>query len=253
METKQETPKAKPAIVPQSAASHIDRALAQPSTASTQSSPPTRLPDRLLERLWVKMTEMYGHRWTSSFGDNPNPDGAWATVLQGLTGQQLAHGLNMLTFMGSRFDWPPAAPTFRELCLSVQPESLGLPDHDTAFNQALACRYRHLVVKAAAEATGVFDLRTGEVNDDRLRKRFGFHYAEMVRRWANNIPLSQPVIHAIEHDTGKSLLDLAEDEAEQQLRRRMQAQGLDGLSGAQARELLLAKMRRKAPEVLRDA
>ncbi|MDI4212257.1 hypothetical protein QK421_32335, partial [Pseudomonas aeruginosa] len=64
METKQETPKAKPAIVPQSAASHIDRALAQPSTASTQSSPPTRLPDRLLERLWVKMTEMYGHRWT---------------------------------------------------------------------------------------------------------------------------------------------------------------------------------------------
>ncbi|HCF9241913.1 TPA: hypothetical protein NI611_006562, partial [Pseudomonas aeruginosa] len=59
--------------------------------------------------------------------------------------------------------------------------------------------------------------------------------------------------HAIEHDTGKSLLDLAEDEAEQQLRRRMQAQGLDGLSGAQARELLLAKMRRKAPEVRRDA
>ncbi|HCF9262303.1 TPA: hypothetical protein NI607_006539, partial [Pseudomonas aeruginosa] len=109
------------------------------------------------------------------------------------------------------------------------------------------------VVKAAAEATGVFDLRTGEVNDDRLRKRFGFHYAEMVRRWANNIPLSQPVVHAIEHDTGKSLLDLAEDEAEQQLRRRMQAQGLDGLSGAQARELLLAKMRRKAPEVRRDA
>ncbi|MCR7869187.1 hypothetical protein NS942_08085, partial [Pseudomonas aeruginosa] len=157
--TKQETPKAKPAIVPQSAASHIDRALAQPSTASTQSSPPTRLPDRLLERLWVKMTEMYGHRWTSSFGDNPNPDGAWATVLQGLTGQQLAHGLNMLTFMGSRFDWPLAAPTFRELCLSVQPESLGLPDHDTAFHQALACRYRHQVVKAAAEATGVFDLR----------------------------------------------------------------------------------------------
>ncbi len=47
--------------------------------------------------------------------------------------------------------------------------------------------------------------------------------------------------------------DLAEDEAEQQLRRRMQAQGLDGLSGAQARELLLAKMRRKAPEVRRDA
>ncbi|VFT09141.1 Uncharacterised protein [Pseudomonas aeruginosa] len=253
METKQETPKAKPAIVPQSAASHIDRALAQPSTASTPSSQPTRLPDRLLERLWVKMTEMYGHRWTSSFGDNPNPDGAWATVLQGLTGQQLAHGLNMLTFMGSRFDWPPAAPTFRELCLSVQPESLGLPDHDTAFHQALACRYRHQVVKAAAEATGVFDLRTGEVIDDRLRKRFGFYYAEMVRRWANNIPLSQPVVHAIEHDTGKSLLDLAEDEAEQQLRRRMQAQGLDGLSGAQARELLLAKMRRKAPEVRRDS
>ncbi|HCF6372830.1 TPA: hypothetical protein NIH98_001813 [Pseudomonas aeruginosa] len=137
--------------------------------------------------------------------------------------------------------------------MSVQPESLGLPDHDTAFNQALACRYRHQVVKAAAEATGVFDLRTGEVNDDRLRKRFGFHYAEMVRRWANNIPLSQPVIHAIEHDTGKSLLDLAEDESERQLRRRMQAQGLDGLSGAQARELLLAKMRRKAPEVRRDA
>lgn len=99
-----EIPKVKPATVPQGTASHTSRAPTQPSTASTPLLQPTRLPDKLLEWLWMKMAEMYGHRRMSSFGDNPNPDGAWTTVLQGLTGQQLVRGLDMLMFMGSRFD-----------------------------------------------------------------------------------------------------------------------------------------------------
>ncbi|MGV8294833.1 hypothetical protein ACV36C_39000, partial [Pseudomonas aeruginosa] len=72
--------------------------------------------------------------------------------------QHLAHGLNKLSFMRSRFDCPLAAPTFRDLCLSVQPVSIGLPDHDTAFHQALTSPSHHKVVKAADVATGVFDL-----------------------------------------------------------------------------------------------
>lgn len=104
-------------------------------------------------------------------------------------------------------------PVFWELCLSVQSESLGLPDRDTASYQALARRYHHRMIEAIAEATSIFDLRIGEASDNRLRGCFGFHYVETVRRWTDNIPLSRLVIHAIEHNAGKNLLDLAEDEA----------------------------------------
>ncbi len=69
----------------------------QPSTKSKPQSPtekPEKLPQQRLDQLWVKMTELYGHRWTSSFGVSADPDHSWATVLGGLNKRQLANGLN---------------------------------------------------------------------------------------------------------------------------------------------------------------
>lgn len=63
-------------------------------------------------RLWERMTEIYGHRWTSSYGEEPN--GAWCGVLASLTGDQVKHGLNAL--LNSTDPWPPTAIQFRQLC-----------------------------------------------------------------------------------------------------------------------------------------
>lgn len=65
------------------------------------------------------MAEIYGHRWTSAYGDNPN-DGAaltWSKGLGGLHSQQLADGLRAC--LASADPWPPTLPEFRAMCLSV--------------------------------------------------------------------------------------------------------------------------------------
>jgi hypothetical protein len=66
------------------------------------------------------MAEIYGHRWTSSYGADPNPDGAagtWAKGLAGVTAAQIADGLRAC--LTSADPWPPTLPEFRAMCLGV--------------------------------------------------------------------------------------------------------------------------------------
>ncbi|MGP3789789.1 hypothetical protein [Pseudomonas sp. B392_1p] len=200
---------------------------------------PQKLPDRLLERLWMKMAEMYGHRWTSSFGEKADPAGAWSSSLKGLNGQQLAHGLNAVAHKGD--EWPPSAPAFRAMCLNPAPETLGLPAVDDAFHRALTGSYRNKVVRAAANATGIFDLRHGRTEDAALRRRFQSTYLIMVQRWCDGLPLDAPVQAAIGHDSQKTVAELADEQAEQLLQARIAKQGIPQC-GQAAREALLASL-----------
>lgn len=182
------------------------------------------------------MTEMYGHRWTSSFGDNPNPDSAWSTVLQGLTGQQLANGLNVLVHKGEEYDWPPPANVFRSLCLQTP----GLPSEDEAWEQALSGRYEHEIVKLAAQATGTFDLQSAKLNDKPLRKRFNRNFAIVRARAVMGKPLTDDIPEGIEHET-KTPMQVQLAASHREARDLIQAQGLPTDPKA-ARALLLAKM-----------
>lgn len=78
--------------------------------------------------LWVRMAEIYGHRWTSAYGDNPNEGAAltWAKGLGGIAPQQLADGLRAC--IASSEPWPPTLPEFRGMCLSIP--SLGEVRHE---------------------------------------------------------------------------------------------------------------------------
>lgn len=69
--------------------------------------------------LWVRMAEIYGHRWTSAYGDNPNEGAAltWAKGLGGITPRQLADGLR--SCIASSEPWPPTLPEFRGYCLGI--------------------------------------------------------------------------------------------------------------------------------------
>lgn len=229
-------PKAKPAVIPPRADSLVGKALSQPSTESQPTSQPTKLPDRLLERLWLKMTEMYGHRWTSSFGDNPNPDSAWATVLNGLTGQQLANGLAALVHKGTEFDWPPPANVFRALCLEVH----GMPTDDEAWEQALRGIYAHEAVRIAAKATGTWDLKHGNLTDKVLHKVFSRNYAIVKARAAMGKPLDEEIPKAIAHEE-KTPMQKQMAHSHREARDMLMAQGLP-TDPKQARALLLAKV-----------
>ncbi len=180
------------------------------------------------------MTELYGHRWTSSFGVSADPDHSWATVLGGLNKDQLANGLNALVARGDEFDWPPPAHVFRSLCLHVS----GLPPIDQAWTEALMGKYSHEAVKVAAEATGTFDLRSAKHSDKSLRQRFERNYAIVQRRAQNAQPLDGKIVQGIEHDSGmKAQLARSHQEA----RDLVTAQNIP-TDGKAARALLLAKL-----------
>lgn len=65
------------------------------------------------------MAEIYGHKWTSAYGDNPNEGAAttWAKGLGGIQPRQLADGLR--NCLASADPWPPSLPEFRAMCLSI--------------------------------------------------------------------------------------------------------------------------------------
>lgn len=73
----------------------------------------------ILENFWLRMAGMFGHTWASQYGDNPSGIGAdtWSAALADISPMQIAHGLRETLATGAEF--PPSAPRFRAMCLSV--------------------------------------------------------------------------------------------------------------------------------------
>lgn len=65
------------------------------------------------------MAEIYGHRWISAYGEDPEGSAAltWGKGLAGMSGAQLAAGL--AACVASAEPWPPTLPEFRALCLGI--------------------------------------------------------------------------------------------------------------------------------------
>lgn len=140
------------------------------------------------------MTEMYGHRWTASFGVSADQSHAWAATLAGLSGAQIASGLAALVERGD--DWPPSAPDFRKLCEGASPEALGLPSAAAAFREACrnahpaaAARWSHEAVHHAACETGFHELRS--LPESKSRALFERTYAVTVRMLLAGEPLRE--------------------------------------------------------------
>lgn len=77
----------------------------------------------ILERIWSVLIGIYGHKFTTNFGDAPileDGNGAgrqWAVTLQGLSRSQIESGLEASHFRVD--EWPPTATEFRMLCLGI--------------------------------------------------------------------------------------------------------------------------------------
>lgn len=76
-----------------------------------------------IDRLWVAMADVYGHRWVSSFGADPATGAGetWAKGLAGLTTRQIGAGVSAC--LASSEPWPPTLPEFRARCLGIPPMS----------------------------------------------------------------------------------------------------------------------------------
>lgn len=64
------------------------------------------------------MSAMFGHRWTSSYGESVDPDRVWSATLAGLSEGQIREGMRAVAQSG--LDWPPSAPQFREFCVPAR-------------------------------------------------------------------------------------------------------------------------------------
>lgn len=74
---------------------------------------PSGLTDDLVERLWERMTMVYGHKWTSAYG--LQDDGTWLMGLGDVTPEQVGMGLEKCRT--SAEPWPPTLPEFRAMCM----------------------------------------------------------------------------------------------------------------------------------------
>jgi hypothetical protein len=77
----------------------------------------------LMAKLWSRMIEMYGHKFTSSYGEVPSD--TWSRALAGATSADLAQGVKAC--FQRQDTWPPTLPEFVEMC-RPQARSLYFPD-----------------------------------------------------------------------------------------------------------------------------
>ena len=71
----------------------------------------------IASKLWVRMTQIYGHKWVSSYGPDPTPP--WINLITNLPNEKIAHGLQEMIKLGE--SWPPALTDFNKMCQSYQP------------------------------------------------------------------------------------------------------------------------------------
>ena len=76
---------------------------------------------QVMDRIWLRMTEVFGHRWISAWGESSNPDGTltstavtWAQGLSRFSLDEIRQGLEKMVEKWTY--WPPTLPEFMALC-----------------------------------------------------------------------------------------------------------------------------------------
>lgn len=82
-------------------------------------------------RLWLVLTEMYGHRWTSQMGIKPVP--TWSEACAELTDVEWRRALETLKHTVD--EWPPALPTFRRWAYGLPSARQAKSDAAVAFDR----------------------------------------------------------------------------------------------------------------------
>lgn len=162
---------------------------AKPQGDQAVSSTPEPQPSDVMDRLNVRMTEIFGSRWTSQY-----PRAAldtWAKGLADMTRDQLARGVNAC--VAGALEWPPTLPEFRKLCLTI-PGMQGLPEPEEAWLEAYAIAARrkepHTCSHPAVWHAYVECGDLPHMSEEAGHKRFIRIYAVACRMFADGKPLT---------------------------------------------------------------
>ena len=86
------------------------------SKRTNATSSPMIPSDMQIRTLWLRMIALYGHKWSSAHGDQPE-DGSgktWQHGLRGINASEIGDGLQAC--LAREDDWPPTLPEFLRLC-----------------------------------------------------------------------------------------------------------------------------------------
>ena len=72
--------------------------------------------NNFIDKFWKRMTQIFGHKWTSSFGATPSKP--WADSINRLQANEIKHGLDVM--MKDNDEWPPTLKTFLKMCKSYR-------------------------------------------------------------------------------------------------------------------------------------
>lgn len=134
---------------------------ASPKSGCDDAMPPARQRAELLTaKLWPKMSQAYGYKFASQFGDEPND--VWIGSLAGLSGEQLAEGLRRCAECYPQ--WPPGAIEFRALCLGNDPRNVDGKGNDAGWQQ-------RVMAKRSAELDAELAERRLRLTDGKARAR----------------------------------------------------------------------------------
>ena len=92
---------------------HAAEAARRALSSASAPQPVSELPKAVIDRVWLRMTEIYGHKWTSSYGTS-DTDGTWAKALADMSNDDLKAGFFACLHSGEA--WPPSLPEFRVMC-----------------------------------------------------------------------------------------------------------------------------------------
>lgn len=114
------------------------------------------------------MVSLYGHKWTSSFGDSDEGN-YWLATLRELTTDHLKIGLERCTSSGDA--WPPSAPEFKSMCLPTA-QDFGLPQAHESYLEAcnnshnvLGHGWSHNAVYEAGRRCGWHGIKCGSITE----------------------------------------------------------------------------------------
>ena len=93
------------------------KALQNQRPQSSESGKPAA--STMMDFLWGRMTEIYGHKWTSSYGTKPTD--VWSKQLSALSRDDLKRGVTVCMTNGEA--WPPSLPEFLAMCRPKKRES----------------------------------------------------------------------------------------------------------------------------------
>lgn len=143
----------------------------------------------MIEKFWVKMTEIYADRFTSRHGLTPAD--AWKAELEQIPVRSIAHGLKKLKTTHPA--WPPSLYEFIALCKPTAID-LGLPDFETCYQAACKSDWGHPFVFHVAKKIGTHNLRVRA--ESWSRPRFEKAFDEGVQDVINGIKLEDRQVDA---------------------------------------------------------